>query len=149
MRPTYILIALLAGMVGGMVGTTFGAKTAQGAPSQYTASRITIVDETGTPRAVLGVFKGVAGLTLMDEQRTPRAIVAVEANGTPSIGLLGTDTKVRLGMDVYHDGATRLTFTRPDGTAAAGLLMSPDGQGVIMIKDGNGKVLWSAPPGLE
>lgn len=143
------LLALAAGIVGGSVSTAIQGGYAHGAADVVETSKLVIVDGNDKVRGHFGVLEGITVLALNGTDQRPRAMMAVESDGTPSMALLGSDTKVRVGMDVYDDGVTRMTFSRPNGTAAVGVLMSPDGEGVIMIKDGNGEILWSAPPGLE
>jgi len=143
------LLALLAGFIGGSLSTAIQGGHVHGAADVIETSRLVIVDDNDKVRGHFAVVNDIVGLAFNGSDEKPRMMLVAEPDGTPGIALLDTDTKIRLGLDVENDGVARLTLTRPDGTASVGLVMSPEGQGVIMIKDEAGKILWSAPPGLE
>jgi hypothetical protein len=143
------MFALLAGFVGGSIGTAIQADSAQGAPDEIVTSRLVIVDDDGKVRGNFGVFDGIAGLILNGANEKPRVMMNVEADGTPLIALLDDDGNIRLGMDVGNSGIPQLILSRSDMTAAITLTMTVEGLGVIMIKDESGKVVWLASPPLE
>ena len=100
------------------------------------ARRFALVDERGTPRAVLAVQDGgAASLYLTDSRGTARATMSVGADGTPAVGLGGKDATLRLAMAVSDDGESSIGLFDGDRKLRAKLAVGPDGVPSLNILD--------------
>src|SRR5262249_3740758 len=123
-----LVVAMVAGLVGGMVSNWFLMGTpvfAQKAPQRekdLQAERFEVVDQAGKLRAILGVVPdGTLSLVLNDKAGRPRAGLTVVSNGAPFVALFDKDGKLRTKLALEPDGAPSLTLADDNGQARANL----------------------------
>jgi hypothetical protein len=135
-----------------------GARPAKG-PAELRASRVVIVDGSGSERATLGVdADGAVGLRLRDSAGAERLAAVVGSPG-PSVELFEADRKgaVRVMVEgsvprltlADRSGAERLwialrldspaiQFLGPDGVARSGLVTMNDDTGIAVVSGATG-----------
>jgi hypothetical protein len=148
-RNRWLLAAVGLGLVGVALAWTLATITstaqAQGAnigPKVIRATQLILEDETGKPRAWLGVSKDGPMLTLVDENGKPRAMLSVRKDG-PALLLDDETGKLRAALGVLKSGPG-LEMLDENGKQRAVLSVSKDGP-KLHLSDANGKVIWSQP----
>lgn len=109
-------VALIAGLIGGMVGSRFLSATPASAQASksITAQAFYLVDQHGTRMAdLIPTTSGGATLTLYDHGG---ATVSLHATGGVSgLSLFDHHATMRLTTEVEHDGNPAVTFFGPHG----------------------------------
>lgn len=141
-RNRWLLGAILL-VAGGLIAPVFLKTTplqaqaqVAGAVKELRANKISLVDETGKPRAALGVFNNGPYLTLYDENGKPRALMTVFKDG-PSLNLVDENGKMRAVLNALKDGPC-LGLGNENGEVRAALSMFEDGPHLALF-DENGK----------
>jgi len=134
-------VVLAACIVLAAVAAAYAAGQAKvSAPEVIRAQRFELVDEKGSPRAMLGLLlHGGPGFTLYDEKGNMRATLMVLPDGSP--GFTFSDEKLVL----LADRGPGLTLYDEKGKMRAGLTVLPDGGPILELLDSSGRILFHAP----
>jgi hypothetical protein len=109
------------------------------------ASRFTLVDRHGNPRAALGIGEdGSPSINLLDPGDQPRMTLSLEASGAANVKLLDADGDVRVWLSVSPNGAPSLylrgTSRYADGgTGHAELAIDEHGCPALSLCDTGGQ----------
>lgn len=142
---TIITIAIAAWVVLGR-GTHAGANDDNEEPVEIVASKITIVDENGIRRLLLGSdnLKGriskASGLLIFDETGAERGGTGTMTDGSATIALdapvgVGSPMRDRLGLKVYKNGAAMISIINNQTGITVRLISDEDGKGGIEFID--------------
>ena len=109
------------------------------------ASRFTLVDRHGNPRAALDIGEdGSPSINLLDPGEQPRMTLSLEASGAANVKILDTDGDVRVWLSVSPNGAPSLylrgTSRYADGgTGHAELAIDEHGCPALSLCDTGGQ----------
>jgi hypothetical protein len=114
-------------------------------PQELTVTRLTVVDERGVPRIVIGTDKPdvqrisrSTGILINDENGAERFGVGVMENGNVTMGLdappgVGHPMRDRLGLAVGSDGSSSIMLLNNKTEVPVRLTASNDGGGVEFL----------------
>jgi hypothetical protein len=144
-----IVLALVAGFIGGTVGSrifTIDPVIAQPSPSRaqvMTVRNLIVTDEEGNVRVQLGISpEGRPRLDLVSKDgKSLASLASTEADGGTELRLNAKDGSPRVRLAVKEKDEPRLDFTmEKDSRSLASLRLSPDGWPELQLKgkDGSG-----------
>jgi hypothetical protein len=110
------------------------------------APALVAYDAAGVVRATFGIRGTDAGLELADARGTARTILRVQPDGTPDLAMRDGEGHSRAGLSVLADGTPALNLNGADGRPRATMTISPGRGAALALADGQGAVVWSAPP---
>jgi hypothetical protein len=110
------------------------------------APALVAYDAAGVVRATFGIRGSDAGFELADARGTARTILRVQPDGTPDLAMRDGEGHSRAGLSVLADGTPVLNLNGADGRARATMTLSPGRGAALALADGQGAVVWSAPP---
>jgi hypothetical protein len=142
-----VLMALMAGLVGGMAGNRLLATdpviAQEAAPRAQviTVRKLIVTDKEGNPRAQLAVSDaGEPRLDLVDKGGTSLASLALTAEGGSEFLLNSKDGSPRVRLALLSKGQPRLDFTmEKDGRSVASLGLSSEGWPDLHLSGKEGK----------
>jgi len=170
-----LLAASLAGFAGGAASNSRIAQ-AQQSPTNIPyiqTKNVDVIDQSGKVRIRLSTSSanGASGLEMFDGTSTnPKIVVGTLPDGTSNILLMDGNGKRRASFDFLPQGSVRLALV--NAALTGGLVLGSDNESVLIfsdnnkkkraafgmsvlddpglgIYDGDGKVIWSAPPAAQ
>lgn len=113
------------------------------------AEEFVLKDGTGKDRAVLATVEdGTPFLGFIDKDRRLRVSFGLESTGAPLLSLIDKNNKVRLVLavkpDVPDDLPVLILFNK-DQEQRALLTIKPDGVPFVVLLNKDGKAIWKAP----
>lgn len=144
-RLTYMSFGVLIAVVGYFFGTLQSDHVdAQIDPANVEYNKIscrslTVVDEDGKARIVLGAGNHASVIGILDENGKPRIhFLMDDTNNSGAISISDENGKTRIFLRTHPDGPPGISISDENGKARI-LLATPDEEGVIGISDENGK----------
>lgn len=170
-----VVLALIAGLVGGLVSsqflvgqTAFAWKEKAWPQKIIVANRIELVDKNGDERLILdatnhqpvirlrevpGVDRMILGLNyhaqptlLMRGKYATRVVLQLKENGEPYLEFYRSNEDPGLTVRLDEDGNPQLTLVDNKGKARARFFIDgQDGEPNLTLLDMDGKAVWQAP----
>lgn len=141
----YAVIALVAGIIGGIVSSVLwliirgrSSTPRNDGNGPIRVRRLTLVDDGGRERALLRVLGGDVTLLLTDSAMSWRIRLSAGDRG-PFLHFLERDVNSRLGIGILH-GCPGLELADGDGTSRASLNVDTAGVASLTLRDGKGIV---------
>lgn len=105
----------------------------------------------GTAAAALAVSgDGAPCLTMFDDQGKSRLLMNVDSeSGIAGMHLMDRRESLVLSAAANADGTGFVEFKQNGMTQRIAIVYHPDGGPGIIIRDREGAVVWTAPPGVE
>jgi hypothetical protein len=141
------LTRVVAALAAGLAVAVLTGMAQDGKPREITASRLTVVDDEGRPRVVIGpdpagverISRG-AGLVLLDVTGNERGGFSTMEDGSVVLGLdapvgVGASMRDRIGLKVYANGAATINVINNDTGIPVRLISDPEGSGGIEFLD--------------
>ena len=157
-----VVVALLAGLIGGMIsGGLFSPEdvTAKEKPRRLKileAEGFRLVDPSGRTRAVLQtVADGSVGLVMVSKEGVVRSAFGVEANGNVVLDLKDEKSQSHATVSVTSAGNPSLTLLDKNRAGGAflgegtipfsNLIVEERPAGSLILANKDGRVVWRAP----
>jgi len=128
----WLVVVVLVLILGTSVAAVLFFRSAPLQQQDVTARQLTIVDESGKPRAVLAVSGDDAGLTIYDSNGKPRAALSL-AEGRAGLKLASGHEQPQVNLHAGMDGA-ELLFQDASGKERASLGVVRD-QPALLLRD--------------
>ncbi len=141
-----VVLALVAGLVGGVVSSWFlvglpaFAQKAPQVAEVIRAERFEVVDKDGKTRAALSMLEGKPGLVLRDRNGRAGAELGLTDHGWPRLFLTDKNRKVRVGLTLGNTGEPHLVLRDRNGKTRTELSLRDTGASVLELADKNGKL---------
>lgn len=105
----------------------------------------------GTAAAALAISEeGTPCLTMFDNQGRSRMLLNVDTeSGISGLHLMDEDEALVLSAAANPDGTGFLEFRQAGQNQRIAIVYHPEGGPGIIIRDREGAVVWTAPPGVE
>lgn len=146
----FLSMAAMFGFVGGWSATHL--TTSQPAAAQVgerfpiTTTGVTIVTETGQPRATLGLWDGKhPALIFSDDGCDRRASLIVAPQERAALTIFGKDCKRRIALELQGDDLPSFVLRDRNDVPRARLHLLNDGTPVMTFYGPNGELLQSMP----
>lgn len=78
-------------------------------------------------------------LELVDGRGRVRAVLACDDDTAPSMTILDTEGQARVILGIAWNEMPQIQLTAPDGTARVALVVRPEGIGMTVVADGEGR----------
>ena len=146
----FVVIAGLFGFIGGWSAIYLlsppGVTAQMGERFPLTTTGLTIVTETGEPRASLKLWDGEhPALIFSDKGCERRASLIVAPRERAALTLYGEDCKRRAALELQGDDMPTFVLRDNNGIPRARLHLLADGSPVFAFYGANGKLLKSMP----
>ncbi len=86
------------------------------APSPKGGALVSVFDEDGTHRVVLGYERGGSVLALLDKSLKSRISISMEDSGIPHLAMRDSEGRERLRMCMAETGDATIEILAPDGS---------------------------------
>lgn len=122
------------------------------APTTVVAKEFQLVDDHGTPRAILGVCDGSVGLFLLAKTGTTRLNLVVLQDESPALLLHDANGIIRAKLVDIVDDTPALALHDREGHDRLVLSLLPDGRAAVLLLDRDGTIqaqLWINEEGVS
>jgi hypothetical protein len=146
----YVMLALIAGTMGGIVGSRLNgigaAVAAEAAPRSIAAQEILLIDPNGKTRAALRMTKaGEPSLELLDHAGQTRLALDIGADENPGIRFYDLKRMLRIEVGVNADNVPTLRLFDNQSRPRALIGVDADGEAGEDFYSSNGRILRELP----
>ena len=142
---TMLTLALIAGLVGGvvssqfLVGQTAFAWVEKAWPQKIVvANRIELVDKNGDERLILDATNDQPVIRLREVPGVDRLVLGLNYHAQPTLLMIGK-YGIRVGLQLKENGEPYLEFCRTNGDPGLTVRLDVDGNPQVTLVDNKGK----------